>query len=294
MYQKKMGKMMLQRKMLGLAVVFSIFVIAATAQGTATAQEAAMTMAAQPAGDAAAELARKLANPVAALISVPLQYNYDAFGGANDGASKSVLNIQPVVPLSIGEDWNLIIRTILPIVDQQDFPLAEMNKSGLGDVVQSFFFSPKAPVGGWILAAGPVGLYPTATEKVLGGEQWGAGPTALALKQSGPLTVGALVNHIWSVGGEDDRADISVTLLQPFVSYIVQKTKTTFGLSTESTYDWEGEAWAIPVNMTVAQMFKIGPQIMQFTLGARYWAESPDGGPEGWGARSQLTFLFPQ
>ena len=253
----------------------------------ASAQEASQA-------DQAAELAKKLANPVAALISVPFQYNYDEYGGANDGASKSVLNIQPVVPLSISENWNLIIRTIVPVVDQQDFPLAEMNESGLGDVVQSFFFSPKAPVGGWILAAGPVGLYPTASEDLLGGEQWGVGPTALALTQRGPWTAGALFNHIWSVDGEDDRADISTTLLQPFLSYIVQKTKTTFGVNTESTYDWEGEAWAIPVNLTVAQMFKIGPQIMQLQLGARYWAESPDGGPEDWGARAQLTFLFPK
>ena len=251
-------------------------------------------MAQEPQADAAAELAKKLANPVAALISVPFQYNYDEFGGANDGASKSVLNIQPVVPLSIGEDWNLIIRTIVPIVDQQDFPLAEMNESGLGDVVQSFFFSPKAPVGGWILAAGPVGLYPTASEDLLGGEQWGAGPTALALTQRGPWTVGALVNHIWSVDGEDDRADVNATFLQPFASYVVQKTKTTFGLNAESTYDWEADAWAIPVNLSVGQMFKIGPQIMQLTLGARYWAESPDGGPEDWGVRAQLTFLFPK
>jgi hypothetical protein len=278
------------------AVLGSMLVLTAGAQApsTSSAPSAVSGQAGSGQGDAAAELAKKLANPVAALISVPLQYNYDEFGGVNDGASKSVLNIQPVTPFSLSGDWNLIVRTIIPLVDQQDFPVEAMNKSGLGDVVQSFFFSPKAPVGGWILAAGPVGLYPTASEDVLGGEQWGAGPTALALTQRGPWTAGALFNHIWSVDGEDDRADVSTTLLQPFLSYIVQKTKTTFGLNTESTYDWEGEAWAIPVNVTVAQMFKIGPQIMQLTLGARYWAESPDGGPEDWGLRAQLTFLFPK
>ena len=105
-----------------------ILLVLAACAVSARAQDAAP-------GNQAAELAKKLANPVAALISVPLQYNYDEFGGANDGASKSVLNVQPVVPLSIGEDWNLIIRTIVPIVDQRDFPLAEMNESGLGDVV---------------------------------------------------------------------------------------------------------------------------------------------------------------
>lgn len=271
--------------MAALAVLF--------ATGICTmAQEAAP--AEQPAVDGAAELAKKLANPVAALISVPLQYNYDEFGGANEGASKSVLNIQPIIPFSLGEDWNLITRTIVPLVDQQDFPQEEKNESGLGDITQSFFFSPKDPVGGWILAVGPVGLYPTASEDVLGSEQWGAGPTALALKQSGPWTVGALVNHIWSVDGEDDRADVNLTLLQPFVSHIFNRTKTTIGVISESTYDWEGENWSVPINATVAQMFKIGPQIMQLTLGARYWAESPDNGPEDWGMRAQLTFLFPK
>ena len=261
-------------------------VLMATIGVSAMAQEAGT--------DQAAELAKKLANPVAALTSVPLQYNYDELGGANDGASKSVLNIQPVTPFSLSEDWNLIVRTILPVIDQQDFPAEAMNESGLGDIVQSFFFSPKAQVGGWILAAGPVGLYPTASEDVLGGEKWGAGPTALALKQHGPWTAGFLGNHIWSMAGEDDRADLSVTLLQPFLSYIFQKTKTTIAVNTESTYDWEGETWSVPVNATIAQMFKIGPQIMQLQLGARYWAESPDNGPEGWGARAQLTFLFPK
>jgi hypothetical protein len=245
--------------------------------------------------DAEAELARKLANPIAALTSVPLQYDYNENGGVNDGASVSRLNIQPVIPISIGEDWNLITRTIMPLVDQQDFPLEAMNESGLGDITASQFFSPKAPTaGGWIWGVGPVELLPTASEDVLGGEQWGLGPTAVALKQMGPWTIGFLGNHLWSVAGEDDRADVNATFLQPFASYIFQKTKTTVGLNTEATYDWEEEAWSVPLNAFVAQLFKVGPQIMQLTLGARHWAESPDDGPEDWGARAQLTFLFPK
>lgn len=100
-------------------------------------------------------------------------------------------------------------------------------------------------------------------------------------------------NHIWSVAGDNDRADINSTFLQPFVSYIT-KTKTTFGVSTESTYDWENQAWSVPVIAQVSQLFKIGPQILQFTVGAKYWAESPDNGLEDWGFRAQLTFLFPK
>ena len=105
--------------------------------------------------------------------------------------------------------------------------------------------------------------------------------------------VGLLANHIWSVAGDDDRGDISATFFQPFVSYIT-KTKTTLAVQTESTYDWKAEAWSVPVIGQVSQMFKIGPQILQFSVGAKYWAEAPDNGPEGWGLRTQLTFLFPQ
>jgi hypothetical protein len=223
-----------------------------------------------------------------------MQYNYDEYGGVNDGASVDRLNIQPVIPISISEDWNVITRTIVPLVDQQGFPSNAMNESGLGDVVASQFFSPKAPTAsGWIWGAGPVELLPTASDEALGAEKWGLGPTAVALKQVGPWTIGGLANHIWSVAGDDDRADINATFLQPFVSYVT-KTHTTFGVNTESTYDWENSAWSVPLNAQVAQLFKIGPQIMQLTLGARYWAESPEGGPEGWGLRVQLTLLYPK
>jgi hypothetical protein len=252
---------------------------------------------AAPAGaqdDEAAELAKKLANPIASLVSVPLQYNYDEYGGVYDGASVSVLNVQPVIPFSMSEDWNLITRTIVPIMDQQDFPLSGMNESGLGDISASQFFSPKAPTaGGWIWGAGPVELLPTATDDGLGGEQWGIGPTAVALKQTGPWTVGFLTNHIWSVAGDGDRDDVNATYLQPFVSYVTT-TKTTIGLNTEATYDWESEQWSVPVIGQVAQLFKIGPQILQLAVAAKYWADSPDNGPEDWGLRVQLTFLFPK
>jgi hypothetical protein len=244
--------------------------------------------------DQAAELAKKLANPVASLISLPLQYNYDEYGGANDGAAVSRLNVQPVIPFSLNEKWNVISRTIIPLVKQQDFPVAAMNESGLGDTTASLYFSPKAPTsGGWIWGAGPVLLLPTATEDVLGTEKWGIGPTGVALKQAGPWTVGMLAGQIWSVAGNDGRDDVSSTTLQPFFSYTT-KTHTTLGAYTESAYDWEGERWSVPLIVQAGQMFKIGPQILQLAVAGKYWAESPDGGPDGWGVRVQLTLLFPK
>jgi hypothetical protein len=241
----------------------------------------------------AEELAKKLSNPVASLISVPLQFNHDENIGAADGR-RSFVNVQPVIPISISQDWNLISRTIVPLIDQKDIAGPSGSQSGVGDIVQSLFFSPKAPTAsGLIWGAGPVLLLPTATDELLGSEKWGLGPTAVVLTQRGPWTYGALANHIWSVGGKSDRADISATFVQPFLSYTT-KSATSFGLNTESTYDWKSNRWTVPINATVGQVLKLGNQLIQVGGGVRYWAQSPASGPEGWGYRIQLTFLFPK
>jgi len=201
---------------------------------------------------------------------VPVQYNYDEYGGLNDGATSSRLYFQPVVPFSLNEDWNLITRTIIPLVDQQDFPLPAMNESGLGDITASQFFSPKKPTaGGWIWGVGPIEVLPTASEDGLGTGKWGLGPTFVILRQKGPWTVGYLGAHIWSVAGDDDRADVNATTMQPFFSYTT-KTYTTVGAYTEALYDWESEEWQVPVIVQAGQLFKIGPQIMQLAVAGKY------------------------
>jgi len=242
--------------------------------------------------DDEAELAKKLQNPVASLISVPLQSNWD-FGIGSANAMRYTLNVQPVIPFSLNAEWNLITRTIIPVIHAESPVAGGDDAGGLGDIVQSFFLSPSAPTSrGWIWGAGPVFLYPSATDDALGAEKWGAGPTAVFLRQDSGWTYGLLANHIWSFAGEGSRADVSATFLQPFVSYTT-KTYTTFGLNTESTYDWENSQWTVPINVFVSQLLKIGGQPIQFQIGGRYYAEKPDGGPD-WGLRFTVTFLFPK
>jgi len=237
------------------------------------------------------ELAKATLNPIASLVSLPIQNNWDLGMGPAD-ATRYTMNVQPVIPFSLGSTFNLITRTIVPYIHSDSPVIGGDDVTGLGDINQSFFFSPKAPVGGWIVGFGPVFLYPTASIEALGTEKWGAGPTGVALKQDHGFTYGILFNHIWSFAGNDKRANVSVTFLEPFVSYTT-KTYTSFGVNTESTYDWENSQWTVPLNVSVTQMLKIGGQPLTLQLGYRYYAETPDNGPD-WGIRFAITFLFPK
>jgi len=241
-----------------------------------------------------ADLAKKLANPVAALISVPFQLNYDRDIGPLDDGERYTLNVQPVIPVSLNDDWNLISRTIVPVVNQDDIFPGAGSQFGIGDAVQSLFFSPKAPTAsGWIWGVGPVFLLPTATDDLLGADKWGVGPTAVALKQQGPITFGALVNHIVSVAGDDDRGDINATFLQPFFSYTTP-TAWTFSVQAEATYDWESEQWNIPATCAVSKVIRVGKQLASVQFGPRYYLSSTDNGPEGLGFRAGFVLMYPR
>ena len=247
--------------------------------------------------DDQAELAKQSLNPVAALYSLPIQYNWNQKMGPSGNGIQSVTNIQPVLPFTLNEDWNLISRTILPIIDQHGLaPRGIADKSGVGDTSQSFFFSPKKPTeDGWIWGAGPALLLPTGSDELLSSEQWGIGPTAVALKQANGWTTGILANHIWSLDNDpvDDKEKVNQTYLQPFLVYTTT-SYTSFGINTESTYDWEAKEWNVPINLFVTQLFKVGKQPMSLQVGPRYWADSPEEGAHGWGFRVAYTLLFPK
>lgn len=237
-----------------------------------------------------ADLAQQLANPIADLVSLPIQSNIDFGIGLGDG-SRWTTNIQPVIPINLNADWNLISRTILPVIDVEGTQLGGTGDAfGLGDTLQSLFFSPSSSDPIW--GVGPALLFPTATDSLLGGNQWAAGPTAVVLKQQGPWTYGALANHLWDYAGDSSRSSVNASFVQPFLAYGTPKG-TTFTVNSESSYDWQRSQWTVPVNLIVSQVAKLGDQPVQFFGGVRYYLEKPTAGPE-WGVRFGLTFLFPK
>ena len=244
----------------------------------------------QSSDDQMAEIARKLNNPISALISVPIQNNFDFGGGPNGDGFQYTVKLQPIIPFSLNEKWNLITRTIIPFIYQAN-RIGNTSQSGLGDSTLSLFFSPKKPgPGGLIWAVGPDFYFPTATESVLGTQKWGLGPTAVVVEQRKGWTYGMLINHIWSIAGDDNRQAMSSTLLQPSLSYQT-RTRTTFGISSEASYDWENTQWTVPLNATVTQVLRIGKVPVSFQFGGRYYADKPAGGPD-WGLRFTVTLVF--
>ena len=241
-----------------------------------------------------AELAQELTNPLANLVTVPLQMNLDQRIGPVDDGTKLATNIQPVVPFEVNDDWNLITRTIMPVIYQDDLFPGAGSQFGLGDINLSLFLSPRKPTASGVMwGAGPVVLLPTATDSLLGAEKWGAGPSAVGLVLKGPWTVGMLANHIWSFAGDDDRGDISNTFMQPFVAY-TWPSAWTVSAQSESSYNWKTDQWSIPVNFGVAKVVRFGQLPVSLQAGVGYWAESPDNGPEGFRFRLQANIVLPK
>ncbi|MFD1293133.1 hypothetical protein ACFQ5N_04720 [Lutibacter holmesii] len=240
-------------------------------------------------GHSAEKLAKQLANPVASLISVPLQNNFDFNLGAFNGFRYNV-NLQPVIPISINEKWNLISRTILPFISQNDVTAIGTNQTGLGDTTQSIFFSPKEVKNGMVWGTGVVLTIPTATNN-LGSKKWGAGPNLLILKLQGQWTYGALANHIWSYAGSGTN-DISNTFFQPFLTY-ANKSGASFTIASENTQSWDSDTFSGFAGVYFSKVLKFGKQMMQLGGGPKIYYGNNPLNPE-WGIRANIILLFPK
>jgi hypothetical protein len=249
----------------------------------------------EPGEDPDAELVRSTQNPVSMLISVPFQSNWN-FNTGPRNKTQHILNIQPVYPISLNDDWNLITRTIFPILSQPSFAPGMDRENGLGDIQFSAFFAP-AESGKIIWGVGPSIRFPTATDDVLGSEKWSAGPSAVALTMKGPWVFGGLVQNIWSFAGDDDRSHVNQFLLQPFINYNLPDS-WYINSSPVITADWAADdsddRWTVPIGGGVGKIFTIGKLPVNCSLATYYNVETPDNGGPDWQVRFQIQFLFPK
>ena len=237
------------------------------------------------------DLAKAAQNPVGDLISLPFQNNMNFDVGPAD-RTQNVLNIQPVWPIALSKNWNLITRTIVPVISQPA-PGSERT-NGLGDINFTGFFSPKQP-GKIIWGVGPTLVFPTATDDVTGSDKWSAGPSVVVLTMPGQWVIGALVSNIWSFSGDDERADVNSFLMQYFVNYNLPDGwyLTSAPIITANWEAESGEQWTVPFGGGIGRVFRIGRQPINMQTQVFYNVETPTNGAK-WQWRLQVQLLFPK
>ena len=238
-----------------------------------------------------AEIAQKLTNPLAAMISVPLQNWFDFNLGPHKDGFRYTMEAQPVYPMQISKDWNLLSRTTIPVVHQQDVT-GQTTQAGLSDSTEALFLSPvhtKSIVWG----AGPVFLIPTGTNGLLSTRKFGIGPTAVVLKHKGRTNAGLLASQVWSVAGSASHPYVSQTYAQPFFAYTTTKA-WTFAATSYDTYNWTAGRWTAIVNpLRVSKLLKLGPQRLSVGGALRCTVTSPQYQPKGCGLEFTVTLVYP-
>lgn len=216
---------------------------------------------------AAASLAKAAQNPVANMVSLPLQWNYST-GGGLDSSTALVLNVQPVLPLPIGENWLIVSRTIVPFVS---IPLPTGGQSGgIADIQEQAYFTKSKP-GKITWAVGPILSFPTATNRLARTGQWGAGPGAVVLMMPGPWVIGLLANNVWRIGGEAHGDVLNTLTMQPFINFNLPRdwSITTAPLITSNWSALGDQRWTVPIGMGVGKVTRIVDQPLN--LGMQYY-----------------------
>jgi hypothetical protein len=293
--------------LLGAGLVLCAATLAAQDTTVSLAPDAQAAPAAAPASaaDDTAALAKATQNPVASLISVPFQNNSN-FGVGPYNRTQDVLNIQPVIPARISENWMLITRIIQPIVWQPYSTQNAGGQFGIGDMNPTFFLSPAKP-GKLIWGVGPAMVFPTATSTVLGQGKLSFGPSVVALMQPGKWTIGLLVNNVWSVAGSTHRPSVNQETLQYFINYNMNKG-WYISVSPIVTANWNNKAsgdaangddttsggrWTIPFGGGAGRIMKLGFQPVNISASFYGNAVHPPGA-SSWGMRLQIALLYPK
>jgi len=245
-----------------------------------------------PAADDAAAIAKKLANPIGALISVPFQNNMDLGIGDYNG-TKNTLNFQPIVPFSLNAKYSLITRYIVPIISQYDITGENTQQTGISDALVSGWISNAVVKNGLVWGVGAAFLVPTATDDYLGTKKFGVGPTIIVLQQKNGWTYGALINQIWSVAGDAERSDVNQMYIQPFITHN-WKSGAGITVNSETTLNWEANTTTAYINIMAGGLTKFGNQLVQLQAGPRIQVAAPEGSKSPFGVRAAVIFVFPK
>ncbi|WP_376099923.1 transporter [Roseomonas sp. CCTCC AB2023176] len=280
----------MKRRLSALALLALFAALPAQAQDVRLYAGTEGAEAAPPAYTGDEALAQQLNNPLATLITVPIQNNFDYGLGRNRDGFRYTAVAQPVLPFQLNADWNIITRTVIPFAHLER--VAPDHETGLGDTLASAWISPARPTSwGLTWGVGPAILVPTGTNRFTSTRQYAAGPTAVAVLTRGPWIGLVLANHIWSLGGTpDDRERVSQSFVQAAIAYTTPQ-RTTYFVSTESTYNATAGQWTVPIQAGVNQLLRVGTQPIQLGGLVRYYAERPEGGSR-WGFQLRLTLVF--
>jgi hypothetical protein len=241
-------------------------------------------------GEESEDLAKQIQNPLANLVTLPLQANYNTGFGSDDRLMFN-LNIQPVVPFP-GKTWNIISRTIIPV---NSVPQGATDSTfGLGDTSLSLFWSP-AKASKLIWGVGPAFLLPTASNpEILGTDKWSLGPTGVIFYETGPWTMGIVASNVWSIAGNDQRENVNLLTAQYFFNFNFGKG-WALGTAPIVTANWKadsGDRWTIPWGLNASKLMRFGDRPVNLLLGYYDNATRPDGAAERQ-FRVQINFLFP-
>jgi hypothetical protein len=274
-----------------LLVASSMLTAQGPASGTSKADNAVSQSQDVPKANESAEIAQKLTNPLAAMISIPIQNWFDFNLGPRKDGFRYTMEAQPVYPMQISKDWNLLSRTTIPVVYQQNV-YGQTTQTGLSDATESIFLSP-VHTKSIIWGAGPIFLIPTGTNGLLSTRKFAVGPTAVVLRHKGHTNVGLLASHVWSVAGIDRYPNVSETYTQPFVAYTTTKA-WTFAATSYDTYNWTAGRWTAIVNpIRVSKLVKLGPQRLSVGGALRCTVTSPQYQPKGCGLEFTVTAVYP-
>lgn len=283
------------RLLCGLARALSLAAIAWS--GAAAGAEKPPT-AQQPSGETSANLNYEIQNPIALIPRLPIENQLDFDQGPDDDSMTYALRPRPIIPFRLTDDLALITRTTFNIKYQdKGLTPGDSDEFGLGDTDMELYLSPRRTLAGGtlIFGAGPILRFDTTTNDALGSDKWGLGPAAVVVWQPARFdatsgwNIGFFVNHLFGVANSDND-ELDLTYLQPTVSYTFEGG-TSIGLDTQSTYDWFTNEWSVPINLTVGQLVELGRQPIVITLGGRYWAQTPSGGPD-WGGQLSFNLVF--